>query len=568
MAMMRKMAHQMISYTTIQAETDGGVIIDGENVRTPLYLAGNISYDSIGMDTTLDRSYIKIKGIIAQNSSGSAGWIQGCRYIKIINCGFNNAGGNAAVLAVTCGHHILIEGCYAWGTGRYKMGTFHSYQIIFRNCVARHDRVNSPTEPMATYGMYSSRDILVQNCIDIDSDQLAYYSTDRTWGAFWAPNTSYTELTGVIKFDNCITLNNSIGFASSDITGSQLSSPIFTNVVGWDITPGNDIDIIHSAGNIDIQNSTIGQVSGSPNDGVWLNGWSGENNTVVFSNNVVYQWANAAHTLFYGLNTATNNNIYDSGGSPYSYSGELEPSNTKTYSPLISGLTYLVKTETGSTLKTDGIGANILYLIGTSGTLYGETGYATETAIKMWPFPNEELIRSKMAAYTWDDGSGGDPEITGARGAMLTSITGGVLNYLNPANPIRVTDHVTSVDDVNEYIYGEEGGETDEVDPIVAISDSNPKTLTSGYITTLGFTSSDANGIDECKWRSGSAPDESNGTACTGTTSGTCSVTGLVQGNNSIYVGCADPSNNWGNDSITVNAPSYRAQAGGAYNVK
>lgn len=116
--------------------------------------------------------------------------------------------------------------------------------------------------------------------------------------------------------------------------------------------------------------------------------------------------------------------------------------------------------------------------------------------------------------------------------------------------------------------YYEWAGESDTTDPIVAISDSDPKTLTSGYTTTLGFTSSDASGIDECKWRSGSAPDESNGTLCTGTTSGTCSVTGLVQGNNSIYVGCADPTNNWGSDNIVVNAPSYRAQAGGAYNVR
>lgn len=119
-------------------------------------------------------------------------------------------------------------------------------------------------------------------------------------------------------------------------------------------------------------------------------------------------------------------------------------------------------------------------------------------------------------------------------------------------------------DETSEYLYLVDSDGTvssgyeitsggDSTSPAVTISDSDPKSVAAST-TTLTGTSSDANGVDECKWRSGSAPDESNGTACTGTTSWSCSVTGLSEGANTIYVGCADPTNNWGSDSITVNA--------------
>ena len=92
----------------------------------------------------------------------------------------------------------------------------------------------------------------------------------------------------------------------------------------------------------------------------------------------------------------------------------------------------------------------------------------------------------------------------------------------------------------------------DTTDPVTVITDPSPKAVTSSS-TTLTGTASDANGIDECKWRSGAEPNESYGTSCSGTTAWTCSVTSLSEGANTIYVGCADPSNNWGSDSLVVN---------------
>ena len=70
---------------------------------------------------------------------------------------------------------------------------------------------------------------------------------------------------------------------------------------------------------------------------------------------------------------------------------------------------------------------------------------------------------------------------------------------------------------------------------------------------TVAGSASDAVGVSGCKWRIGSAPNGSNGTACTGTTSFSCATSGYASGANTLYVGCYDAAGNYGSDSITVN---------------
>lgn len=86
--------------------------------------------------------------------------------------------------------------------------------------------------------------------------------------------------------------------------------------------------------------------------------------------------------------------------------------------------------------------------------------------------------------------------------------------------------------------------------PATTISTSN-STITSDSLTVTG-TSTDAVGVSGCKFRIGSAPDASNGTACTGTTSFSCATTGFASGSNTLYVGCYDAAGNYGSDSIIV----------------
>ena len=99
---------------------------------------------------------------------------------------------------------------------------------------------------------------------------------------------------------------------------------------------------------------------------------------------------------------------------------------------------YITRIESGSSLSGQGqsgadIGANIKTLIGTSGTLYGETGYNVDTRVSMWPFPNEDLIRTQMKAYN----TGG---VSGNRGfcANGTTLTRYIWEYLGNTIPPEI----------------------------------------------------------------------------------------------------------------------------------
>lgn len=97
-----------------------------------------------------------------------------------------------------------------------------------------------------------------------------------------------------------------------------------------------------------------------------------------------------------------------------------------------------------------------------------------------------------------------------------------------------------------------EGGGGDTTPPTVTISTTDPSSITEDSLTATG-TASDAVGVSSCKWRLSSAPDGSNGTSCTGTTSWSCSASGFSRGANTLYVGCGDAAGNWGSDSMVVN---------------
>jgi hypothetical protein len=102
-------------------------------------------------------------------------------------------------------------------------------------------------------------------------------------------------------------------------------------------------------------------------------------------------------------------------------------------------LMYITREEVGSPVygtASDGgnIGATILYEIGTTGTLYGDTGYDTITATSLWPFPNEAVIKSDMASFSMVNPVSGNL-ISGTRGfaAPGTGLYGG---------PITLTSYI------------------------------------------------------------------------------------------------------------------------------
>jgi hypothetical protein len=93
---------------------------------------------------------------------------------------------------------------------------------------------------------------------------------------------------------------------------------------------------------------------------------------------------------------------------------------------------------------------------------------------------------------------------------------------------------------------------SDSTPPVTTINTSDPSTTLTNNLVVAGI-SSDNVAIIGCKWRVGSAPNASNGTACSGTTSFSCNTNTYAFGANTLYVGCYDSMGNYGSDSMVVN---------------
>src|SRR5664280_80283 len=110
----------------------------------------------------------------------------------------------------------------------------------------------------------------------------------------------------------------------------------------------------------------------------------------------------------------------------------------------------------------------------------------------------------------------------------------------------------------------------DTTPPTVSITQSSPQAISADTITLTG-TSSDAVGVSGNKIRVDSLPDATHGTACTGTTSWSCTITGFSAGANTLYVSGYDAAGNYtqtGN-SITVNyTPTSSTTLSPQYGIK
>ena len=104
--------------------------------------------------------------------------------------------------------------------------------------------------------------------------------------------------------------------------------------------------------------------------------------------------------------------------------------------------------------------------------------------------------------------------------------------------------------DAGAFEYGTES--EDITAPQITIENPDPTYVAVSSLAISG-AAYDAVGVTSCKWRLGSAPDDSNGTALSGTATWSGTVTGLSVGANTVYAGCTDDAGNWGSESITVN---------------
>jgi len=407
------------NYTIVKAETDGGVIFDGQDARNMFWVLNTYPGDT-------DHWYVQFEGIEWINSSSGV-FIQNVSNLKFLRCGFMDGGsGNNSLFRFNRGcTYNLCEGCWFYGSGRYLASCQQTTYIIFRNCVARHDRHdnNGTLNPIGCYASYTCDYTLFQNCIAIDSDQEAYYLDDQYGlSAFYFPTTNGAGSNS--SMTNCIALNNV--FEGINITGLMTTVSVTNSVfVDLSIRSPYDLNSLRGTG-IDIDKCTF--INGvSPSSTIFNANEVTGGNTVYITNSIVYGQTGTS-SLFNDFDAGVDIEDYNCvNGNTGSGSGAHDITTNPIYNASTNptgGIKYPVRVESGSN-NLDGageggidIGANCMYLVGTSGTLYGETGYATETATSMWPFPNEALIKTKLAAYN-------DGGVSGARGFCTgTSLDG------------------------------------------------------------------------------------------------------------------------------------------------
>jgi hypothetical protein len=285
-----------------------------------------------------------------------------------------------------------------YGTGgRYNLLIYNSNYVVLRRCLIRHDGgwTDSKGDPEAGTNAYSSSQVYYQNCIILDSNLTNYHN----WYAPFYGTADGSEST--VSWDGCIALNNrNAGFQLDPKSGASLNNIVIKNSVsynnGWGITLGSQGTVSGT-----IENVTIGSVDSNDAIAKWGSGGS-----VSVKNAIIYKIGGSAFRGVSGKYSDTYN-CGDNG----SGTGVVH------MNPETSGLLYLTRVENGTALKTAGesssqVGANIQNKIGTSGTLYGESGWNTITSAPLWPFPNENRIKTDLASVSTRNFAGSSKTLT------------------------------------------------------------------------------------------------------------------------------------------------------------
>ena len=439
------------TWTTIKAENDGDAIFDGESVRT--------MFDFQPNDAT--NCHWIFEGLIWKSSTGtSTVLLAKSDYVKYLRCGAYDTDNGAAATFYSgpYNEYILYENCYAYGRGRYQFQSRLSSHIIFRQCVARFDWIDSGNENVALFTAYSSDDVEFQNCIGIDSDQVAswtnYYALS---GTFFVPATGTAS--NRINFTQCIGLNNKLGGIS---TADGANDVTLQDCILWDVIVKDVSEPINNfrGDATEIYNSTFGVAHDYEYPAFRSYDVDTSNESVVDSSLIYSYRGTDANEVFSDIEYYDYNNYY------YNLNGPTPNTNDIAVNPIWhvssntdGGLKYITRIESGSTLSGQGdgstdIGANTLTLIGTSGTLWGEEGYATDTTNDMWPFPYEGLIKENMATYS----NGG---VTGQRGFCTNT-----LNERTDTGVVTLTSYVWEYlgNDIPSTIY-DLAGEPDTTPP-------------------------------------------------------------------------------------------------------
>jgi hypothetical protein len=387
----------------IRAENPGGAIVTGG-----LNISGTTNF------------YCQVRGIKFDDANEKD--IE-CGNLKFFKCSFVRGATSGNTASVTIGtnnqtpgaHHILLEDCFGYGPGgRYNFLCYNSEDVVFRRCVARFDAGYNNIDgiPEGCFVQYDCQRISFQNCFAIDA--LGPRTVADTWAALYNAANGTTSISNTNKsWLGCAAIKHiRLGYCSEgQSTISNLTA--------------QDIVLLGSGGSAEYG---IDQLVGTSS---------------LYERFTIFNQSQDGVGVFGGSCTVRDTVVRGCTGSafngvtPTTSVAFANGSNTggTVIDPLTNGMLYLPRIEAASTLKTGGTsgqrGAQIVKRMGTSGTLYGETGYATLTTDDLWPWPNQTRIRSEMRAVT------GMSTVDSERGFCATgeTFTHYIFNQLGNGNP-------------------------------------------------------------------------------------------------------------------------------------
>jgi hypothetical protein len=443
------------AYTTIMAKHPGAAIFEnGAYVRLQA-LAGHEPV-----------SYVAFKGLFVKDGQlGAVGYEESTlrhHHLKFIRNGAQGGSRNVDPFSAYRVDDVLFENNYAFGGGRYKFSSYQSSNIVWRRNVARYDRGPVFDEPKGTYSAYSTMDAFLGNNIAIDGDKPDFIDQGEIAGEFATPTTAGPTRA---RFQRNIQLNSSMMFTNlSNLNGD--SDVELSHMVSWDVRPDKNYVKSFASGWLD--HITMGDINSRNHADQFFNGW--DNYFRGVTNSILHNFKNG--DMFYSLQKEVGHitvegriverygadtlNITNFDGLLEVYESDIE--NITNINPIqnesnpTGSLRYITRVERDTSLSAldqngDSLGATVLTFVGQSGTMFGEPGYDVETNIPMWPFPMENIIKEKMAAfsYTGDTYTGawnnrivsGTGSINGARGFAVKgqSLTNYIWGYLGDVVP-------------------------------------------------------------------------------------------------------------------------------------
>ena len=362
-----------------------------------------------------------------RNPPSTKVYLENADHIKIIRSSSDDNGGSAAGFLASNSNYVLFEENYKYGNSRYAFqvnaGAGASHHIIFRRNVCRWD-YSDVEAPLACFANYDQQYVYFQNNIATDAKDYtgvntATYAYEGMKG-FFTPNGAEQTY-----YDGNIALNlEGAGWWMED---SPVANVFLNNNVAWDMKDlgqslyeGYPAHLFRSRGGtgpLTINHS----IFGVSDLGLGLR-MQVSNDSL--TNSIIYgvQLNAGNYAIYETVDTENYNAFYNNTGNRNKTTA-LGSNSITNINPLTNSLKYLPRIEAGSDLSgkaSDGgsIGATILKKIGISGTLYGEAGWDTLTSENLWPFPNEDVIKTETKSFYKAPGAAyaGSPLMSGNRG--------------------------------------------------------------------------------------------------------------------------------------------------------